>query len=129
MNYRDKILFSSIFDIKGQFLIIKGISHRRYRPRIELSIDNNRIMIFLYYYLNKYLPSIHIKHVRKTILTIDDNKNVLPLLLYIKDYIQFNKKEVELLIKFIYHRIELNKKRYDEKDEEFYKLLKTINHE
>ena len=124
MEYKDKLRFCHIIDIKASISIAKfGTEfHPKYKARIQLNLKKEAREYFINY-LDTYLPMIKYSIIRKNDLTISNNSNLSLLITYIKNEIIFQKYKLNILYDFIQHRTTRNKKKYDLVDEEYYKLI------
>lgn len=124
MEYRNKLLFCHIIDIKASITIAKfGTEYApKYKGKLVLNL-NDPIRNYIIDYLNLYLPMIKYSIIRKNDLTISNNTNLSILINYIKNEIRFQKYKFDILYNFIQHRTTRNKKRYDLMDEEYYKQI------
>jgi len=124
MEYKDKLLFCYIIDIKASITIAKfgTVYQPKYKGKLVLNL-NDSIKAYIIDYLNAYLPMIKYSIIRKNDLTISNNTNLSILIDHIKNEIIFQKYKFDILYNFIQHRTTRNKKRYDLIDEEYYKQI------
>ena len=124
MEYRDRLRFCHIIDIKASITIAKfGTEfHPKYKGKIQLNLNEETRKWFTNY-LDLYLPMITYSIIRKNDLAISNNTNLSLLITYIKNEIIFQKYKLNILYDFIQHRTTRNKKRYDLIDEECYNLI------
>ena len=80
-------------------------------------------------FIKRYFPDVWAKRIRSNRLRIRGSKNVLPILVFIKDHIYFKKKQQDCLYRFIMHRTSRGKKRFSSIDDEFKKEMDKINME
>ncbi len=123
-DIKDKILFASIFDLIGHYDIIKSMN--RYRPQVVIYVKNVNTIAFLSQYFIKNLPGVNVRTRKASHITIKENKNVMPLLMHIKPNCRFQTDVIDTLIRFIYHRTESCKKRYNSIDDDFFKTTSRI---
>lgn len=124
MDYRDKLRFCHIIDIKAYITIVKfGTEfHPKYKGKIQINL-NKEVREWFINYLNTYLPMVTYSIIRKNDLVIQNNGNLDILITHIKNEIIFQKYKFNILYDFIQHRTTRNKKLYDLIDEEYYNLI------
>ncbi len=128
ISLEEALRFCNIIDIRASFYIGPRGRETGWVSTIVL-YAHNEVIIYADAFIKRYFPDVWAKKRRDTCLQIKGSKNVLPILVFIKDHIYFKKKQQDCLYRFIMHRTSRGKKRFSSIDDEFKKEMDKINME
>lgn len=126
MGIVSKIRFVTILEMCMGYCIEKNGAKTRYKPRLDLYLPDSVVSMVLNHF-KMYLPMVNLRLMKGGYYRVENNKNVMPLLDYLRDDLFFCKKRHKTLSDFVLNRMSVNKKRYDQIDEEYYIELLVLN--
>lgn len=123
MERRNEIIM--LFDIFGKFYIYKYIQQTkvRYQAKINLTVPsvvrNDILEELIFWKINAFIS-------RNTIV-ISGNVNIETFIREYGKFFKYQNDKIEILRKFINHRLECNKQRFNIIDSDYYLDLMILN--